>query len=439
MQILFRGILWFGLYVTLALLPIAVVLLADDHAAPRSFAVEFGVAIGLIAFAVMTFEFALVGRLREASRPFGIDALMQFHRQMGVVACLLLLVHVGAVLFGAMTWAAFNPFSGTSSGRAGAIALWALVVLATTSLGRKRLRLRYETWQRLHAFAALLIVMASLQHMLAVNHYLASAALRGLLLGYVALFFLLLLRYRVFRAMRLSRRPWRVVGNRDEGGDTRTLVLESSGHEGLRFEPGQFVWLSTARSPWSMEQHPVSIASSAEKSTTLELSIKALGDWSRDVVPRIEVGRSVWVDGSYGAFTPDRLPAQGLVLIAGGVGITPMRSILLTMRDREDVRPVTLIYAAHSPERMVFVSELLALQQSIHLKCVFVYEAPPPDWTGERGFVTTELLQRHLPPHAEHFEYLVCGPAPMMNAVERSLLSLGLSGERICTERFDMD
>jgi len=148
--------------------------------------------------------------------------------------------------------------------------------------------------------------------------------------------------------------------------------------------------------------------------------------------------RARGIDGCYGAFTPDRVPGQGFMLIGGGVGITPMRSILLTMRDREDVRPVTLIYAANSPERMIYVDELRALERALNLKCIFVFDSPPSDWQGERGLVTAELLKRHLPKQALRYQYFVCGPEPMMDSVEDSLLQIGIPADRICTERFNM-
>jgi predicted ferric reductase len=438
MNLIFRGILWFGLYVALVLLPLGIALTSDVAPSARPRLVEFGVAIGFVAFTVMAFEFALVGRLKAAADPFGVDALMQFHRQMGLAAFVFVLAHVAAIAGQGFSWSMLDPFGASRELQSGAIALWALVLLAASSIFRRRLRLPYEIWQFIHALAAITIVIASLVHVLAVGRYLGDPALRVVLIAYVALFLALMLRYRLLRPLRLWRRPWAVIGNRDEGGDTRTLAVESVGHDGVKFEPGQFVWLSTARHPFAIEQHPISIASSAEQSRMLELSIKALGDWSREIVPNIKPGARVWIDGSYGAFTPDRLPGQGFMLIGGGVGITPMRSILLTMRDREDVRPVTLIYAASSPERMIYLEELRALERALNLRCVLVYESPPPGWQGERGFVTAELLKRHLPRHALRHQYFVCGPEPMMDCVEKGLLELGIPPSRICTERFNM-
>jgi predicted ferric reductase len=74
------------------------------------------------------------------------------------------------------------------------------------------------------------------------------------------------------------------------------LRIRPIGHDGFTFEPGQFAWLVTGTTPWSSQQHPLSICSSAEPAADrgLELSIKALGDWSSAVVPRLTPGMSVW-------------------------------------------------------------------------------------------------------------------------------------------------
>ena len=249
-----------------------------------------------------------------------------------------------------------------------------------------------------------------------------------------------LLRYRVIRPLVLWRRPWEVVENRDVGGSTRLLTVRPVGHSGFDFEAGQFSWLITGSSPLWSPQHPISMASTAERraDAAIEFAIKALGDWSGTVVPRLGAGARLWVDGGFGAFTPEGLPAQGYVLIAGGIGISPMRSILQTLRDREDVRPVVLFYAAHDWSRVSFREELDALARTLNLTVVYVFEQPGGDWQGERGYVTADVLRRHLPAQFRRFVYFVCGPVPMMDALETTLVEIGVPPAAVQTERFDM-
>jgi predicted ferric reductase len=204
---------------------------------------------------------------------------------------------------------------------------------------------------------------------------------------------LLLLRYRLMRPLMLWRRPWELIENRDAGGSTRLLRVRPVGHAGFAFEPGQFAWLMTGSSPLWSAQHPISMASSAERPAdgTIEFAIKALGDWSGTVVPALAPGARLWVDGAFGAFTPEGRPAQGYVLIAGGIGISPMRSILQTLRDREDVRPVVLFYARTTGRGCRSATRSTSSPRTLNLTVVYVFEQPGEDWTGERGFVTADV------------------------------------------------
>jgi ferredoxin-NADP reductase len=75
----------------------------------------------------------------------------------------------------------------------------------------------------------------------------------------------------------------------------------------------------------------------------------------------------------------------------------------------------------------------------MNLKVVFVVEEPPPAWNGETGRISADLLRRYLPPKQyRRWQYFVCGPARMMDAMEALLPGLGVPAERIHTERFDM-
>lgn len=440
MGLLFRGVVWFGLYVVLAVAPLVAGVVADPFRAPRPVAVELSAGVGLVAFALLAMQFALVTRLKAASVPFGTDALMQFHRQLGIAATVLVVAHPLLLLGAELPVTTWQPFSGSAVTRSGAAALWAVILILATSLLRRRLRLSYEAWDGIHLLGALAVVAAMTWHVLAVSGYAGAPAMRWMLIGYAALALLLLLRYRLLRPAMLRRRPWEVVENRDEGADTRTLRVHPLGHDGITFRPGQFAWVITGRDPLWGEQHPVTIASSAEgvPGGTLEFTIKALGDWSSEVVPSLAPGDRLWLDGPYGVFTPDREPGQGFVLIAGGIGISPMRSILLTMRDREDRRPVVLFYASHDPGRAVFLDELDALARDMALETIHVWEEPEAGWTGERGLIDEAMLRRHLPEHFLHYQFFVCGPVAMTDAMERALVAIGIPAARIQSERFNL-
>jgi predicted ferric reductase len=218
------------------------------------------------------------------------------------------------------------------------------------------------------------------------------------------------------------------------------LVLRPDGHNGITFEPGQFAWLIVGNTPFHHDEHPISFSSSAEMTPGGEVSftIKAVGDWSSTVVPYIQPGTRVWLDGPYGVFSPDREQGPGYVLIGGGVGITPLYSMCRTLADREDVRPVLLFYAVRDCHELAFRSELDGFSRHMNLKVVYLLEHAEKDWDGETGFVNAAQLRKYLPKQYKRFQYFICGPSPMMDAMEHTLPALGIAPDNIHTERFDV-
>ena len=179
-----------------------------------------------------------------------------------------------------------------------------------------------------------------------------------------------------------------------------------------------------------------------EPGGTISFTIKNLGNWSGNVVPNIQPGEKIWVDGPYGVLSADREQGMGYVLIAGGVGITPLYSMCQTLARRGDVRPVLLFYGARTYEDLTFREEFEALKERMNLQVIYVLSAPEDDWDGEIGFINAEILSRHFPEEfrKQHhrFVYFICGPEPLMNAMEELLPELGIPREKVFSERFGM-
>jgi ferredoxin-NADP reductase len=113
-----------------------------------------------------------------------------------------------------------------------------------------------------------------------------------------------------------------------------------------------------------------------------------------------------------------------------------MMSILRTQADRGDRRPVALLYGSRDWESVIFREELDALAARLDLRLAHVLRTPPAGWTGETGRIDADTFRRHVPPPFAAHEYFICGPGPMMDAIERTLGALGVPLSRYHSERY---
>lgn len=113
-----------------------------------------------------------------------------------------------------------------------------------------------------------------------------------------------------------------------------------------------------------------------------------------------------------------------------------MISILRTMADRGDSRPFLLYYASRSVEDVTFDEELELLRKHLNLTIIHILMIPPEGWAGEQGYLDRDMIVRHLPDRYRRLQYFICGPGPMLDAVEDSLIALGVPAPNLHTERF---
>jgi predicted ferric reductase len=430
-----RGAVWVILYLLFILAPLFA-LLAGSIPPARDFWTEFSVALGYAGLAMMGLQFGLTARFRYVTQPWGEDVIYHFHRQISLVAVALVVAHP-LILFAVRPelLALLNSIQAPWRARFAALSIYSLIALVVMALWRAKLKLRYETWHLTHIVLALVAVAAGLLHMIGWGFYLVDPWKRALWIGLTIFWIGLLLYVRIVKPLFMLRRPYRVSEVRRERGDTSTLVMRPDGHPGFRFSPGQFGWLTVWGSPFRITGHPFSFSSSAEVADgRVEMTIRNLGDFT-SAIPEVPVGQRVYIDGPYGAFTIGN-PADMHVLIAGGVGITPMTSMIRTLADRGDPRPVILLYGSKDWESITFREELETLKARLDLTVVHVLADPPPGWTGERGFITAEVFKRHLPPPYADHEYFICGPNVMMDAIEAALGEMKVPMSKYHSERY---
>ncbi|WP_417686285.1 ferric reductase-like transmembrane domain-containing protein [Roseibium sp.] len=430
-------------YLCLVFLPLA--LAAFSGRSPRSFLDELGTGAGMIAFSILLAEFLLSGRFRAISGGVGMDVTMRMHQLFARSALAFVIVHpfLYSSPFG---WALpFDPTRELTLAQpgialaAGALAWVLLPAFVLVSIARSDLFKRYENWRLGHGLGAALIAGASWYHATEAGRYSADPAVYWFWTASLIVALFSLVSVYVVRPLFQSLRPWRVTTVEKVADRTWSVELAPEGHDGMTYKAGQFVWLNIGHSAFSLAENPFSLASAPAGKAGLGFVIKELGDFT-STLDQVAEGTRAYVDGPFGHLSIDGINAPGIALVAGGVGIAPMLSILRQLQAAGDQRPVSLLYGNRHAGQIVAEEELERWAETPEHELVHVLSEPEENWSGETGLLSSDLIERYYGrPERRDWVYVLCGPPDMMTSVEETLLDLGVPGDHILSERFSYD
>lgn len=433
--------LWIVLFILLVFTPVVVLIIGFTPSTYLNPLHDASLAFGFIGLALMAVQFILTARIKRIKEPFGSDLIYHFHRQISIAAFFLVLAHPILLFIADSGYLRYlNIFTAPLSIKLGVIAIFLLILTVISAEYRKKLKIHYDFWKFWHGILTTVVVSAALIHIFLTGTYLHYQPLRIIWLVYSASFILLLLYTRLIYPLTLIHNKYTVSSIQEERGQSWTVKLRSSRNKALHFQPGQFAWLTIWKTPFSDSEHPFSISSSSERPEEISFTIKDVGKFTT-TIKTMQVGQVVYVDGPHGAFSLDRHPhAERLVFIAGGIGITPIMSMLRSMADREDQRPSKLFYNNRDWDSITFREELEKLQQSLNLEIIYTLEKPPQKWDGETGFMTQDILHKYLGNEwtKDGTEIFMCGPQVMMDIVEKQCRAEGFSETQIHFELFNL-
>ena len=388
---------------------------------------------GLHAALIMMLQLVLVSRLPWLDRRLGMDRLTAWHRWTGFALLWTVVTHATLVVLGyarlgpAPVVQTFAGLAGVTASLLGMCAAAVIVVLVTLSTRYWRRRLSYEVWHALHLGLYLAVLLALVHQMLEGTTFASSPlaetywwtlwglVLIGLLVGRVGL-----------PLWRNAHHRFRVAAVVPESDSVVSVHVTGRDLERLPARAGQFfIWRFPAHyGAW--QANPFSL-SAAPDGRSLRLTAKGVGGTSRGL-RRLPVGTRVIAEGPYGAFTRLNQTTNAILLIAGGIGVTPIRALL-----EESANGAVVLYRVRTEADAVLLPELQALAQrgaQVHVL------------TGRTGssatgpFEPSRLLA--LVPDVTSRDVFVCGPAAMTAAVLRSLRSLGVPRTQVHAERFDL-
>jgi predicted ferric reductase len=398
-----------------------------------------GRVTGLLGTYLVLWQLLLMTRQPWLDAAFGLDRLAVVHRWNGRLALGLLLAHalfqtLGYQLIDRLsTLDQLGDFVTAYDGVLPAIAgLLLLMLVVGVSVSIARRRLAYETWYFVHLYTYLAIALA-FAHELAVGADLianrAFALYWWLLYGAVAA---CLLGFRVALPLaRFGRHRFRVERLQREAAGVTSIYVGGRDLDQLRTEAGQFMfWRFLDRDRW-WQAHPFSL-SMAPGGRELRLTVKRIGDFS-GAAATIRPGTPVLVEGPFGGFTRRVAARRQVLLLAGGIGITPLRALAEEMA--AEGRDVCLVHRCRREQDMVFRDELQRLAARPNVRVEYVLS----DRRGRRGGRQDPLapagLRRLVPDVAER-DVFVCGPAAMTRLAVESLRRLGVPPDQMHTEAF---
>jgi predicted ferric reductase len=403
---------------------------------------DVATGIGQVTALVGTFltlvQLVLMSRAPWLDRSFGRDRLTAAHRWVGFGALWLILAHA---VFTTLGFALIDGQSFLGEGWTlittydfvlmAAVSLGLFVAVGVSSVRRARRRISYETWFGIHLYAYLAIALG-FAHQLAVgSDFVGDATARFYWVALYVATFGLLIGFRVATPIAINlRHRFHVSNVVAETDDVVSVYLSGRRLDALSMSAGQYMIVRfLTREGW-WRAHPYSI-SAQPNGRWLRLTVKALGEDSRRLAD-LPVGTRAIVEGPYGNMTPERLSGNGVLLVAGGIGVTPLRALL---EELSMAANVVLLYRARSAADFIFRTELDQLAERRGATVRYLVGSRRDRLTGDDP-LGARAIQAMVPDVAERDVFL-CGPNSMMQAVADTLIGLGVPPARVHRERFD--
>jgi glycine betaine catabolism B len=178
-----------------------------------------------------------------------------------------------------------------------------------------------------------------------------------------------------------------------------------------------------------------SISSSPTEASYIEFTTRMSGSDYKNALDMLKAGDTVNISGPFGNFTYNE-EYKKIIFLSGGIGITPIRSIMKYISDKKVDADIVLLYGNKNEEGIAFKKDLEDISIGNKMRVVHVLSDPVPTWAGYRGYITKDIIKKEVPDYADRIFY-VCGPPGMVAALNKTLDELKSPKENIKLENFE--
>lgn len=392
-----------------------------------------GKIIGMLAALLILIQPVLSARLKFLDRIFALNSSITFHRFTGNIICFFVILHPIFILASEgmfmiplelRYWPEFI----------GVFLLLLIIGMIVSSTFRKSLKIPFNRWRILHRILAFIIVLSLFIHVLFVSETFEQG-LPQTLVFWAAGLCALLLFHALIKACIIRYKPFTITAV-TKAGPATYLIEASPKANPPRFLPGQFGFIRILSSQISNEEHPFTIASSPTQMKTIQFIIRTSGDWTR-TIKNISPGDRMLFNGPFGQFSHLLSPnSNDIIMIAGGIGITPMLAMLRYMMHVKDDRPVLLIWSNKTPRHIVCADEFKELEAHLTGLRIIHFFSRPTDGSAKR--LDTRLLGKFLANQTKTAATFICGPPQMTKSIRSAMIHLGYHRRLIFTEYFNL-
>ncbi|MGD9761546.1 MAG: hypothetical protein AB7U52_03810 [Candidatus Izemoplasmatales bacterium] len=405
--------------------------------------------LGSFAYTWISVQFILSARPKFIERIFGMDYIYRFHGKMAIIGLLIAIIHA-IVNEQIVEESIITTIGGLSLGIFILISLLTMLSMSPSFILKYRsfkwLKKRIEGWKKftyeqlrfIHNFTVVAYLILNIHVLLTPN----AQQHTYVFLVYVTYFVISLMFYvyhKFIKSKLLQNNKYTIVEVLPESSNVWTIKMIGNNSKINNHVPGQFAFFTFNWESNNKQEHPFSISSASD--SYISITVKELGDFTGNI-GELKNNDSLLVEGPFGRFSYLLYPNElETVFICGGIGITPILSMLRHMSMYDPKRKVLLVWGINSLDDYICKNDIENIKTKMENLTIVPVVSRDENYIGEKGYINKDILEKYIQKKQFNFQYsgyYVCGPSIMMDLSMQALKEIGISMKKIHFEKFSL-